>query len=303
MKTQPHILLLGKDGQVGSALAPLLEARGALFAHNRATCNLRDEAQIRDVIRSAAPEVIINAAAYTVVDRAESETEACRQINAVAPQIIAEEATARNAKLIHFSTDYVFDGTKNAPYSEEDTPCPVNVYGQTKLEGDRAVLSAGNHLIFRVSWVYGLAGSNFARTIMRLASERDELRVVADQFGAPTSAELIAKVTSRVIDQYLALDPDAATEVGGLFNLAPAGTISWHGYAVALIGEAARLGHRLHTAVDRIFPIPSEEYKTAATRPKNSALATQKLRETFMLDLPEWEVDVKKFVAHWAMGL
>jgi dTDP-4-dehydrorhamnose reductase len=296
----PRILLLGKDGQVGSALQPYLAARGQLSAHGRKTCDLANVEQLRDVIRAARPMIIVNAAAYTAVDKAEQDEEACFQINAVAPGVIAEEATTLGARLIHYSTDYVFDGAKHLPYLEDDVPNPLNVYGRSKLAGDHAILMAGDHTILRVSWVYGLNGNNFAKTILRLASEREELRIVNDQFGAPTSAELIAENTTRLVDCYLAPDQKKAGYPFGVFNLAPKGRISWHGFALELIREAERQGQKLRVKNGGVIPIASKDYPVAATRPKNSLLDTTKLRQTFHLALPSWQESVEFFISNMA---
>jgi dTDP-4-dehydrorhamnose reductase len=300
----PRILLLGKDGQVGSALQLRLAGHGEVFAHGHATCNLANIDQVRDVIRSVRPNVIINAAAYTAVDKAEQDEEACFRINAVAPDVIAKEARLLGAWLIHYSTDYVFDGTKEGAYLEEDVPHPLNVYGRSKLAGDQAILAATEDCtILRVSWVYGLAGRNFAKTILKLAAERDELRIVDDQVGTPTSAEFIADVTVRILDSRFtdALSMEA-NSTRGVFNLAPSGRVSWHGYAVELIREAKRQGRSLRVADDKVVPITSEQYPQAAARPRNSLLDTRKIRQTFDLDLPAWRACLKSFIAELEMS-
>lgn len=296
----PTILIIGKSGQVGAALHQCFTERDGVYALDRSACDLADVDQLRSVIRQIQPDIIINAAAYTAVDRAETDEDACYRINAIAPGVIAEEANQIGAWLIHYSTDYVFDGDKAAAYLEDDEPRPLNVYGRTKLAGDMAILAAGgSHTILRVSWVYGLTGQNFAKTILRLAAERDELRIVADQIGAPTSAELIADVTSRIVNLYAErnkLGTDSG-ELSGIFNLAPASHVSWHGYAVELIKESVRQGHRLRTAADRIIPIPSQDYAAVAPRPKNSLLDTRKIRRLLSIDFPDWQEDVRRFVA------
>jgi dTDP-4-dehydrorhamnose reductase len=297
--TAPRILLLGKDGQVGSALQASLALRGQVFAHNRTTCDLANVAQLRNVIRAAQPSIIVNAAAYTAVDKAEQDQEACFNINAIAPGVIAEEAATLGAWLIHYSTDYVFDGAKDTPYLEDDLTRPLNVYGRSKLAGDRAILAAGNYTILRVAWVYGLRGNNFAKTILRLASERDELRIINDQFGAPTSAEMIAEITACVIDKYLARDQKDTADQRGVFNVAPKGRISWHGFALELIREAERQEQMLRIKQGGVIPITSNEYSAAAARPRNSSLDTGKLCRTFQIDLPPWQQDLKTFVANW----
>jgi dTDP-4-dehydrorhamnose reductase len=297
--TASRILLLGKDGQVGSALQIRLADRGQIFAPNRITCDLLNVDQLRDVIRSVQPHIIINAAAYTAVDRAEEDAEVCFRANAIAPGIIAEEADALGARLIHYSTDYVFDGKKDAAYLEEDRPSPLNAYGRSKLAGDQAVcMATDNHTIIRVGWVYGLTGKNFAKTILRLAAERDEIRIVDDQVGAPTSAEFIAEVTTRIVNFCDSNAwPNAEEKGRGVFNLAPSGKVSWHGYAVELTREARRHGQSLRVEEDNIIPITSEQYRTAAARPRNSLLDTRKIRQAFDLDIPDWQVHLKKFVA------
>ncbi|MDO8980977.1 MAG: dTDP-4-dehydrorhamnose reductase [Afipia sp.] len=297
--TVPRILLLGKSGQVGSALQVRLAGRGETFAPDRDACDLANVDQLRDVIRGVQPNIIINAAAYTAVDRAEDDADICFRANAIAPGVIAEEAESLGARLIHYSTDYVFDGAKEAAYLEEDMPSPLNVYGRAKLAGDRAISAAtDNHTIVRVGWVYGLAGHNFAKTILRLAAERDELRIVDDQVGAPTSAEFIAEVTTRIVDCWARdAGPNAGKEARGVFNLAPSGRVSWHSYAVELIREAKRHGWSLRIEEDRIIPIASEQYRTAAARPKNSLLDTRKIRQAFDLDIPAWQVHLKQFIA------
>jgi dTDP-4-dehydrorhamnose reductase len=301
--TVPRILLLGKDGQIGSALQSRLAGRGQVFAHNRATCDLANADQMRDVIRGAQPNVIVSAAAYTAVDKAEEDEETCFRINAAAPAIIAEEAEALGAWLIHYSTDYVFDGTKETAYLEDDAPSPLSVYGRSKIAGDQAIAAATeNYTILRVSWVYDLAGRNFAKTILRLAAERDELRIVDDQVGAPTSAGLIADVTARIFDCRGAdVTSQDAKSARGVFNLAPVGCVSWHGYALELIREAKRQGRSLRVAEEQVIPITSEQHPTAATRPRNSMLDTRRIRQTFSLDLPGWQVHLRHFVANWRL--
>jgi dTDP-4-dehydrorhamnose reductase len=300
--TLPQILLFGKNGQVGSALQGALASRGIVSAHDRATCNLENIDQLRTVIHDARPNVIVNAAAYTAVDDAEIDQAACLRINAIAPAVIAHEARAIGAYFIHYSTDYVFDGKKAGPYLEDDPPCPLNAYGRSKLAGDQSVLaSTGNNIILRIGWVYGLEGNNFAKAILRQATERDELKVVDDQFGAPTSAELIADVTSRIVDRCwtgaIGADQEQIKKHLGIFNVAPTGRTSWHGYATELVREALRQGRSLRVAEGGIIPVASEKYPGAAARPKNSLLDTSRLRQSFSIHLPAWQVDIKRFVA------
>lgn len=297
--TISRILLLGKDGQVGTSLQPRLAALGEVIAHGRATCDLAKPDQLRAVIRNVQPDLIVNAAAYTAVDKAESDKEPCYGINAVAPGIIAEEARALGAWLVHYSTDYVFDGTKKGAYLEDDAPCPLSVYGRSKLEGDRAITAAmQNYTILRVSWVYGSVGRNFAKTILKLAAERDELRIVSDQFGAPTSADFIADTTTEIARRHLAkASSESATNFRGIFNLAPSGCVSWYDYAVELVREAKLQGRQLQLSESKILPIPSDQYPTPAARPKNSWLDTGKIRRTFGLNVPDWQAPLKKFIA------
>lgn len=296
--TTLRILLLGKDGQVGAALQPRLAKLGTVVAHNRATCDLGDAGQLRETVRAAQPDLIVNAAAYTAVDKAETDATLCYRINAEAPGILAEEAKALGAWLIHYSTDYVFDGTKTSAYVESDPPSPLSVYGNSKLAGDRAIESTLlDYSILRVSWIYGVAGRNFAKTILKLASERDELRIVADQFGAPTSADLVADTTADIIARYLGTPRrgnDSAAR--GIFNVAPSGRTSWHQYAVELVREAKRQGWPLRLSEDRIIPIPTEDYPTPAARPKNSVLDTSKVRHLLGFDLPRWQTPLPEFI-------
>ncbi len=297
--TALRILLLGKDGQVGTSLQLRLAKLGDVSAHNRTTCDLGDANQLRNVIRATHPDLIVNAAAYTAVDKAETDAALCYRINAEAPVILAEEAKALGAWLIHYSTDYVFDGTKAAAYVENDPPSPLSIYGRSKLAGDRAIASTlSDHSILRVSWVYGAAGRNFARTILKLASERDELRIVADQFGAPTSADLIAATTAEIIVRYLVSpDRENAAPARGVFNLASSGRTSWHHYAVELVREAKRQGWPLKLSEDKIVPISTKDYPTPAARPRNSLLDTTKLRHLLGSSLPQWQTPLRGFIA------
>lgn len=294
-----RILLLGKDGQLGTALQPQLEPFGAIVAHNRATCDLGNAEQLQDVIRSVRPNLIVNAAAYTAVDKAETELDICHRINAEAPGILAAEAKAIGAWLVHYSTDYVFDGIKTDAYREEDLCNPLNAYGHSKLAGDLAIAAATeNHTILRVSWVYGTSGRNFAKTILRLAMEREELRIVDDQFGAPTSVDLIAETTIKIIGRHLDIpDFKSAGPARGLFNVASSGRISWYQFAVELLREAARQGWPLKLSADKVIPIPTEQYPTPAARPKNSVLETTKVRHLLGCDLPVWRAPIEDFVA------
>ena len=281
------ILLLGKDGQVGWELLRALAPLGPLVACGRAECDLSDLGNLRDVIRGIAPRLIVNAAAYTAVDRAEAEKERAFRVNAEAPAAIAEEARALGAPLIHYSTDYVFDGEATRPYSETDMPGPQSVYGASKLAGERAIAdTAARAIVFRTSWVFGEWGSNFVRTILRLAKERDSLRVVADQFGAPTPAALIADVTAQAI---ALLNREGWPESGEIYHLAGAGYVSWHEFAVAIVDGAKEAGLNLRLSSEAIERIPSEAYPLPARRPRNSRLNCERLASRFSLVLPHWQ--------------
>lgn len=284
----PTIFVTGKDGQVGFELRRSLAPLGRVVACGRTECDLSDPNALRRVIRDVRPNVIVNAAAYTAVDKAESDEVAAFAINATAPAILAEEAKALGATLVHYSTDYVFDGAKNSPYVETDAPNPRSVYGKSKLAGERAVIETGaDALVLRTCWVAGVHGGNFAKTMLRLARERDTLRVVADQFGAPTTAALIADVTAHAVRRHRA-NP-AAT---GIYHLAAAGETNWRDYAAEVLRCAQALGVELKVRAADIEAITSSEYPAPAPRPASSRLDTQKLREAFDLHLPEWQQGV-----------
>lgn len=278
------ILVTGISGQVGHELACSLVRLGEVIAVDRARMDLTDIEQVRRVIREVKPDLIVNPAAYTAVDKAESEPALARAINAVAPAVMAEEAKRLGAAMIHYSTDYVFDGSKQGPYVETDPVCPINVYGKTKAEGEQAVIAAGGkHLILRSSWVYGTRGRNFLLTMLRLGRERDELRVVDDQVGAPTWSRTIADVTARLM-------PSAAANEwwerhGGIYNLTSRGRATWHSFAQAILDNAG--------IECRVVPVPSSEYKTPASRPANSQLRTDKLALHVGL-MPEWQGDLMR---------
>jgi dTDP-4-dehydrorhamnose reductase len=296
--TALRIVLLGKNGQVGAALQPRLASLGNLSAHDRTTCDLGDIDQLRAVIRAARPDLIVNAAAYTAVDKAEAERDLCHRINAVAPGVLAEEAKAAGAWLIHYSTDYVFDGTKPSPYTEDDATTPLNAYGRAKLSGEQAIISATpDHTILRVSWVYGTPGTNFATTILRLAGEREELRIVADQCGAPTSADLIADMTTDLARRFILSGAEHRNAARGRFHLAPSGHTSWHRYAIELVREARRQNWPLTLSEEDIVAITTEQYPTPAARPRNSVLDTAKLRRLLGFDPPSWQAPLKDFIS------
>ena len=286
------ILLFGKGGQVGwelqRSLAPLGELV-ALGADIRELCgdftNLEGIAQ---TVRAVAPDIIVNAAAHTAVDKAESEAEFAHIINALAPGVLAQEAKRIGAWLVHYSTDYVFDGSGDAPWLETDAAGPLSIYGKTKLEGEEAIRASGcQHLIFRTSWVYAARGGNFAKTMLKLAQERDSLNVINDQIGAPTGADLLADVTAHAIRTAL-----QRPDVSGLYHMVAGGETSWHGYASFVIEYARLAGIDIKVAPEAIQPIPASAFPLPAPRPKNSRLDTRKLQNTFGLTLPPWQSGV-----------
>ena len=289
------ILLLGKDGQVGWELQRALAPLGELIALGRSGAqglsgDLSDLSALRASIDAVAPDVIVNAAAHTAVDKAESEAELARRINAEAPGVLAQAAAQCGALLVHYSTDYVFDGSGSQPWREDDATGPLSVYGRTKLDGEEAIRASGcTHLIFRTSWVYAARGGNFAKTMLRLAAERERLTVIADQIGAPTGAELIADVSAHAIRSVRA---DAG--LAGTYHLAAAGETSWHGYASFVIEAARARGVALK--VSEIAPIPSTDYPTPAARPLNSQLDTSRLRSAFGLHMPHWQQGVERML-------
>ena len=284
------ILLLGKNGQVGWELQRSLSPLGELVALGSAECDLTDLAALTATLRDIAPDVIVNAAAYTAVDKAESEPELARLINAGALAVLAQQATELNAWLIHYSTDYVFDGGGDTPWAETDLTGPLNVYGESKLDGERNIVQSGcRHLIFRTSWVYGARGGNFARTMLRLAQERDVLRVIDDQIGAPTGADLIADVTAHALRKAI-----RHPEVFGLYHLAAGGETSWHGYAGFVLDCARSAGVALKAS--EICAVPTSAFPTPARRPHNSRLNTEKLQNTFDLHPPHWKAGVERML-------
>jgi len=289
------ILLLGKNGQVGWELQRSLAPLGELVALDRhlvdGLCgDLSNLESLRATIRQIKPDVIVNAAAYTAVDKAESETELAYRVNGLASGVMAEEAASLGAWLVHYSTDYVFSGQGVTPWQEADPVAPVNHYGASKLAGEQAIIASGcKYLIFRTSWVYGARGNNFAKTMLRLAKDREALSVIADQIGAPTGADLIADVTALAIQQVT-----KRPELAGLYHLAAAGEVSWHGYASHVIDFAKAQGEEL--AVTTVNPIETTAYPTPAQRPLNSRLNTQKLRDNFSLHLPDWQSGVTRML-------
>lgn len=288
----PTLLVTGSNGQVGFELRRSLASLGEVIALDRAACDLSRPESLREVVRSIRPDVIVNAAAYTTVDQAETEQALAFAVNGVAPGVLAEEARASGSLFIHYSTDYVFAGTGDVPYVETDLTGPLSVYGESKLAGEMAVDAAqASSIVLRTSWVAGAHGANFAKTMLRLGRERDALRVIADQFGAPTTASLIADVTARIIDRAW-LHGDRAAFPGGIYHLAAAGETSWHGYAAEVLRHAAAKGVALKVDPDAIEAIPATAYPLPAPRPSNSRLSTRKLRETFDIHLPNWQQGV-----------
>jgi dTDP-4-dehydrorhamnose reductase len=287
---------LGKDGQVGWELQRALSSLGELVMPDVAQVNLENLDQARHFTRSEKPDIIVNAAAYTAVDKAESEPDRAFQINAAAVRILSEEASRLGSWLVHYSTDYVFDGSKASPYAEDDSPRPLSVYGATKLAGEQAIREhCQRHLILRTSWVYALRGANFAKTMLRLAQERDGLKVVEDQHGAPTSAELLADVTAFVLYRITS-NGRAADSLAGTYHVVASGSTSWCEYARYVLALAAQRGVPLKTTADRVQGIPTEAYPTAAARPKNSRLDTSKLRSTFAMELPHWQYHLERML-------
>lgn len=289
------ILLLGANGQVGwelqRALAPLGELVALGREHASGLCgDLSRPDALQVTLDRVRPDVIVNAAAYTAVDRAESEPDLAQAINGDAPGLMAEWCAQRDALLVHYSSDYVFDGSGDRAWREDDQTAPLSAYGRTKLAGERAIWASGcRHLLFRTSWVYSARGDNFARTMLRLAADRTRLQVVSDQIGAPSGAELIADVTAHTVR---AIAPGHA--VGGTYHLAAAGETSWYDYALLVFDIAARKGLRL--AVQEVVPVPTSAWPTPALRPLNSRLDTRRLRETFGLTLPDWRVGVARML-------
>jgi len=284
-REQVTILLTGVNGQVGFELARSLQGLGRVVALDRSRLDLGDLDQVRHVVRDVKPTLIVNPAAYTAVDKAESDADACMRANAEAPGVMAEEAKKLGAALVHYSTDYVFDGTKDGAYVEDDVVNPQNVYGKSKLAGEQAIAASGcDHLIFRTSWVYGMRGKNFLLTMLRLGAQRDELSVVADQHGAPTWANTIAVLSANALSQAAGQGDWSAwwQQHSGVYHLTAAGATSWHGFAEAIF-EFADLEKK-----PTVKPIPAESYPTPAVRPSNSRLSNDKLAGTFGLRVPEW---------------
>ena len=283
--TRPKILVTGARGQLGFELARLLPAHGEVTALNHMQLDLEDADALRATVRSLQPALIVNAAAYTAVDQAEREPGRAEAINARAPGILAEEAKRLGALLIHYSTDYVFDGTASEPYAEDSSANPLNTYGRSKLHGEQAIFASGAaSLVLRTSWIYGLRGQNFLLTIRRLANEREELRIVADQFGVPNWSRALAEVTSTLVGQGL----EALIERSGLYHVSARGSTSWFEFARAIIGPVEK---------PRVVPITTAEYPTPARRPLHAVLATAKLERVFGLALRDWRTTLERCLA------
>jgi len=290
------ILLFGKNGQVGFELQSSLAKIGFVIGLSKDEANFECQNNLRQIIRKHQPDVIVNAAAYTAVDLAESERKKAKDINIAAVGVLAEESIKINAILVHYSTDYVFDGEKNSPYLESDLALPKNIYGLTKLASENEIKDITNrHLIFRTSWIYSLRGKSFIQTILKLASEQNKLTVVQDQIGAPTSAKLIADITTKCLYKiFCALEK--SNDYYGLYHLTASGYTSWYDYAVFILQQALKCGAVLKLQPNNILPINSVDWPTAAKRPLNSRLNTDKLVATFGVDLPDWQVDVRETI-------
>ena len=290
------IVLFGRGGQLGRELEQVLPSLGQLAAFGRDQADLERPDAIQALLRRESPDLVVNAAAYTAVDKAESEPERARQINADTVGVIATETARLGGWLVHYSTDYVFDGGKSGSYVETDPTGPLGVYGATKLAGEQLIAATGcRHLVFRTSWVYAAHGANFIRTILRLGQEREELSVVEDQIGAPTSAARIAAVTVAAIGRLAGGEVDLPAS--GIYHLAASNATSWHGYAEYIVSAARAAGLPMRVTPDRISPIPSSAWPQAARRPANSRLDTAKLQRTFDVILPPWQDDVQEVVA------
>jgi dTDP-4-dehydrorhamnose reductase len=284
------ILLFGKDGQVGWELRRSLSYLGDLICLGRKEADLQNLPALRGIIQHHQPDILVNAAAYTAVDNAESDHTTARSINAIAVGFLAEEAAKHNAWIVHYSTDYVYDGTKNSPYLESDVTSPLSVYGKTKREGDELIRKHNaKHLIFRTSWVYAARGRNFVKTILALAQKRDDLKVIDDQFGAPTSAGLIADVTALIIYLVFQQSNYLRSDLAGTYHLVAAGETSWFGVAQFVLERAQARGLALRLNPFQLQAVASAAYSQSAKRPKNSRMATDKIRQVFKIQLPNWQ--------------
>ncbi|WP_028535928.1 dTDP-4-dehydrorhamnose reductase [Paludibacterium yongneupense] len=290
----PRLMVTGANGQVGFELARALAPLGDVVSLTRRDCELTDEVALRRCLDEVRPDVIVNPAAWTAVDRAESDPATTFMVNAELPARLAEEASRRGVLLVHYSTDYVFDGSLDRPYREDDPTHPLSVYGLSKCKGEEAVrASEARHLILRTSWVYGTHGANFVKTVLRLAAERESLSMVADQIGAPTSSALIADATAHMVAHYLR---EPGRFAGGTYHLTAAGETSWHGLARFVVQTALELGWPLSLSPDAILPIPASGYPLPAARPANSRLDTSRVRYDFGLTLPPWQDGVRQML-------
>lgn len=285
------ILLTGSNGQIGFELKNKLSALGEVIATDREELDLTNLNAIRTFIDQTRPDIIINPAAYTAVDKAESEPDLAYQINTLAPEVLAEKASELDIPLIHFSTDYVFDGLKKEAYVETDLTNPQSVYGKTKCEGEEKVRTHEKHIILRTSWVFGVHGNNFLKTMMRLIQEKESLNIVGDQWGSPASATMLADVTFKIVDTII---KNKNFNDYGTYHVTSDGETNWHQYASLITSELIKLDIKIKSKPDQIHPILTSEYPTAAKRPLNSRLNTDKLKKTFMLELPHWESEVKR---------
>ncbi|MGA2655763.1 MAG: dTDP-4-dehydrorhamnose reductase [Gammaproteobacteria bacterium] len=293
------ILLFGAQGQVGFELQRSLAGLGEIIASQRSQVDLENLDKLASYIRKVSPDIIINAAAYTLVDKAQEHELLAEKINALAPEVMAKIAKELDAWFVHYSTDYVFNGEKSEPYIETDSIDPINVYGKTKAQAEQLIQNAnGKHLIFRTSWVYAAHGHNFARTILNLASQRGSLNIVGDQIGAPTSAELIADITAFILYR-IKTDQQFKDFQGGLYHLTAKGSTSWFGFASYLIMHAQQFGADLKVTLDKITAISSAQYPTPAKRPINSQLNTEKIQQQFNLELPMWQWHADRFLAQY----
>ncbi len=294
------ILLLGKDGQLGWELQRSLSPLGELIATNRNEADFEDLDNLRACVRQHNPDLIVNAAAYTAVDKAEAEPDLAYRINAEAVGVLADEAARSNAWLIHYSTDYVFDGEQSVPYRETDATGPLSVYGSSKLQGEQQITERhAKHLIFRTSWIHATRGNNFVKRILQLATEKEHFKVVDDQYGSPTSAELIADTTALVLHRIVQ-HTETPLALAGTYHLAAAGDTTWHGYAQYILEQASAQGIALKAGVDAAQAIPTKSYQSAAARPRNSRLNCEKLTRTFDLHLPDWRYHVQRLVTELA---
>ena len=292
-----NILLLGKNGQVGWELQRSLALLGQVtaldFDSSEHCGDFSQPDKVAESVRALRPQVIVNAAAHTAVDKAESEPELAQLLNATTPGVLAQEAVKTGALLVHYSTDYVFDGSGSRPWAETDTPAPLSVYGRTKWEGEQLIQQSGaQHLILRTSWVYAARGANFAKTMLRLAQERERLTVIDDQWGAPTGADLLADVTAHAIRHLQARPQDA-----GLYHVAAGGETNWNLYAKHVLAQAQQAQPAIKIKAIEVAPVPTSDFPTAAVRPHNSRLDTRKLQTTFGLSLPPWQQGVARMVA------